>query len=85
MRVARPYKKKDPVQTLAMLVLHAVSALGPQCSAAKQMGQTQFRTDLMSAIGGKADIASAAQMSAFDPKQTWCDPAKFLAKGPLAK
>jgi hypothetical protein len=51
MRVARPCKKKDPVQTLATLVQPAISAFGLQCSAAKQMGQTQFRTDLMSASG----------------------------------
>jgi len=40
--VARRCKKKDPVQTLAWLVQHAVSALRPPCSAARQMGQTQF-------------------------------------------
>ena len=42
MRVVRPYKKKDPVQTLAWLVQHAVNAFGLQCSAAKLMGQTLF-------------------------------------------
>jgi hypothetical protein len=51
MRVARAYKKRDPVRTLAWLVQHAVSALELQCSAAKQTGQTQFSTDLTSAFG----------------------------------
>jgi hypothetical protein len=70
MRVARPYKKKDPVQTLAMLVPHAVSALGLQCSAAKQMGQTQFRTDLMSAFGTKRTFQTSDQCPLLGAKQT---------------
>ena len=28
----------------------------------------------MSAFGGKADMAGALQMSAFDPKRTWAGP-----------
>jgi hypothetical protein len=59
MRVARPYKKRDPVRTLAWLVQHAVNASGLQCSAAKQMGQTQFSTDVTSVSGPIADIPIA--------------------------
>ena len=29
--------------------------------------------------GGKADMAYALHMSAYDPKQTWCGTAEFLA------
>ena len=49
MRAARPYRRRDPVQILAWLVQHAVSASGPQCNAVRQTGQTQF--DLTSAYG----------------------------------